>query len=95
VVAVPRQHEHAGAACPADTLREVSGTPQYCSLPVQIYALQPYVDVLGRTGGLVPEFVNPKYADATKQRFQRPTRLECMMQASWRTRASCCAAADA
>lgn len=30
--------------------------------------------------GLVPEFVNPKYADATKTVFQKPTRLECMMQ---------------
>ena len=31
-------------------------------------------------GGLVPEFVNPKYADAAKNRFKKPTRLECMMQ---------------
>lgn len=30
--------------------------------------------------GLVPEFVNPKYADASKNRFKKPTRLECMMQ---------------
>ena len=30
--------------------------------------------------GLVPEFVNPKYADAAKSVFQKPTRLECMMQ---------------
>ena len=31
-------------------------------------------------GGLVPEFVNPKYADAAKNKFKKPTRLECMMQ---------------
>lgn len=31
-------------------------------------------------GGLVPEFVNPKYADAAKSKFKKPTRLECMMQ---------------
>lgn len=30
--------------------------------------------------GLVPEFVNPKYADAAKSKFKKPTRLECMMQ---------------
>jgi UDP-sugar pyrophosphorylase len=29
---------------------------------------------------LVPEFVNPKYADAAKNKFKKPTRLECMMQ---------------
>jgi UDP-sugar pyrophosphorylase len=28
----------------------------------------------------VPEFVNPKYADAAKTKFKSPTRLECMMQ---------------
>ena len=39
-----------------------------------------YAAVLARTGGLVPEFVNPKYADASKSRFKKPTRLECMMQ---------------
>lgn len=28
----------------------------------------------------MPEFVNPKYADAAKTIFKKPTRLECMMQ---------------
>lgn len=28
----------------------------------------------------MPEFVNPKYADAAKSKFKKPTRLECMMQ---------------
>lgn len=45
-----------------------------------IFAIPQYVAVLERTGGLVPEFVNPKYADATKTKFKKPTRLECMMQ---------------
>jgi UDP-sugar pyrophosphorylase len=40
----------------------------------------PYAEVLSRTGGLVPEFVNPKYADKEKTKFKKPTRLECMMQ---------------
>ena len=30
------------------------------------------------------EFVNPKYADAAKTIFQKPTRLECMMQVGLR-----------
>lgn len=45
-----------------------------------VFRLEPYVAVLERTGGLVPEFVNPKYADAAKNKFKKPTRLECMMQ---------------
>ncbi|CAE7248513.1 USP [Symbiodinium pilosum] len=28
----------------------------------------------------MPEFINPKYADATRTSFKSPTRLECMMQ---------------
>ena len=30
--------------------------------------------------GAMPEFVNPKYADASKEVFKAPARLECMMQ---------------
>ena len=30
-----------------------------------------------RFGGVMPEFVNPKYTDATKTAFKSPTRLEC------------------
>ena len=29
---------------------------------------------------MVPEFVNPKYKDAARNSFKKPTRLECMMQ---------------
>ena len=29
-----------------------------------------------------PEFVNPKYADASKTKFKKPTRLECMVKNS-------------
>lgn len=31
-------------------------------------------------GGVISEFVNPKYADATRTAFKSSTRLECMMQ---------------
>jgi UDP-sugar pyrophosphorylase len=39
-----------------------------------------YWKVLSATHGVVGEFVNPKYADAAREAFQKPTRLECMMQ---------------
>ncbi|KAA0172079.1 hypothetical protein FNF28_00396 [Cafeteria roenbergensis] len=39
-----------------------------------------YAEVLEASNGLVPEFVNPKYKDAAKTTFKKPTRLECMMQ---------------
>jgi len=45
-----------------------------------ILALEPYAAALQATGGSMPEFVNPKYADGAKTTFKKPTRLECMMQ---------------
>ncbi|MEM8868505.1 MAG: UTP--glucose-1-phosphate uridylyltransferase [Verrucomicrobiota bacterium] len=39
-----------------------------------------YVRILNRTQGIIAEFVNPKYADASKTVFKKPTRLETMMQ---------------
>ena len=39
-----------------------------------------YAQQLERTGGLIAEFVNPKYADSSRSKFKSPTRLECMMQ---------------
>ena len=40
-----------------------------------------YCEVLGKTKGLIPEFVNPKYVDFEKrEEFRKATRLECMMQ---------------
>lgn len=63
---------------------DVNGPDGYSPFPGNInqlvFALPPYSQVLKRTGGLVPEFVNPKYADAAKTKFKKPTRLECMMQ---------------
>lgn len=63
---------------------DVNGPDGFSPFPGNInqlvFALGPYVEVLKRTGGLVPEFVNPKYADASKTKFKKPTRLECMMQ---------------
>jgi len=45
-----------------------------------LFQLKPYSKALQRTKGAMPEFVNPKYADAAKTIFKKPTRLECMMQ---------------
>jgi len=39
-----------------------------------------YAQQLERTGGVISEFVNPKYKDSTKTAFKSSTRLECMMQ---------------
>jgi len=45
-----------------------------------VFRLPEYVENLQKTQGVIPEFVNPKYADAEKNVFKAPTRLECMMQ---------------
>jgi len=45
-----------------------------------VFEIQPYCETLQKTGGMLPEFVNPKYADDAKITFKKPTRLECMMQ---------------
>ena len=45
-----------------------------------VFKLAEYVANLNRTKGVIPEFVNPKYADAERNKFKAPTRLECMMQ---------------
>lgn len=45
-----------------------------------IIQLKTYAEVLENSSGLVPEFVNPKYADEKREVFKKPTRLETMMQ---------------
>eukprot|EP00760_Papus_ankaliazontas_P039905 PhM_4_TR9803/c0_g1_i2/m.46682/K12447/USP; UDP-sugar pyrophosphorylase len=42
--------------------------------------IEGYDRVLATTNGLMPEFINPKYADGPKDVFKTPARLECMMQ---------------
>ena len=44
-----------------------------------VFKIPEYVENLTKTGGVIPEFVNPKYANAEKTEFKAPTRLECMM----------------
>lgn len=45
-----------------------------------VFKIPEYVANLEKTGGVIPEFVNPKYANSEKTVFKSPTRLECMMQ---------------
>lgn len=50
------------------------------NINVLVFKVSTYLDTLNRTAGLIPEFVNPKYKDASKDVFKSATRLECMMQ---------------
>ncbi|PSC70970.1 UDP-sugar pyrophosphorylase 1 [Micractinium conductrix] len=45
-----------------------------------VLKLSTYCGELARHGGVIAEFVNPKYRDASRDAFKSSTRLECMMQ---------------
>ncbi len=45
-----------------------------------VLRLAPYLKVLDSSGGIIAEFVNPKFADDSKTTFKKPARLETMMQ---------------
>ena len=55
-------------------------SPYPGSINQLLFSLGPYEAKLRKTGGTMPEFVNPKYTDSSKTTFKSPTRLECMMQ---------------
>lgn len=63
-----------------DVADETGYSPFPGNTNVLLFKLKPYVENLDKSGGMIPEFVNPKYADASKEVFKKPTRLECMMQ---------------
>ena len=48
---------------------------------ILVFGVGPYADALASTEGLVPEFINPKYTDATRTAFKKPTRLVCACSA--------------
>jgi UDP-sugar pyrophosphorylase len=50
------------------------------NINVLVIRLASYVRILEESQGIIAEFVNPKYADASKTAFKKPTRLETMMQ---------------
>lgn len=45
-----------------------------------VVRLAPYLKVLEASGGVVAEFVNPKFSDSTRTSFKKPARLETLMQ---------------
>jgi len=55
-------------------------SPYPGNINVLVFRVPEMSQRLESTGGIVPEFVNPKWADAAKSKFKSPTRLECMMQ---------------
>lgn len=63
---------------------DVAGENGYSLFPGNINVLvirnEPYVRILRETEGIIAEFVNPKYADAARNHFKKPTRLETLMQ---------------
>lgn len=63
-----------------DVPDESGFSPYPGNINVLVFKLASYAKVLTASGGAIPEFVNPKYADEAKTKFKKPTRLECMMQ---------------
>ena len=70
----------------------------YCLLAVLagninqlILKVDSYAQSLEETQGIIAEFVNPKYKDASKTTFKSSTRLECMMQDYPKALPSCAA----
>lgn len=45
-----------------------------------VIRMDPYLQLLDRSQGIIAEFVNPKFADSSRTRFKKPARLETMMQ---------------
>ena len=50
------------------------------NLYVLVFKLDSYLNIIEESKGLVPEFVNPKYVDDSRNRFKIATRLETLMQ---------------
>ncbi|CAJ1441087.1 unnamed protein product [Effrenium voratum] len=55
-------------------------SPYPGNINVLLFRIPQYAQCLEQTGGVVPEFINPKWADAEKTKFKSSTRLECLMQ---------------
>ncbi|CAL1127632.1 unnamed protein product, partial [Cladocopium goreaui] len=55
-------------------------SPYPGNINVLVFRVPEMAERLAATGGIVPEFVNPKWADAEKSKFKSPTRLESLMQ---------------
>jgi len=55
-------------------------SPYPGNINVLVFRVPEMAERLAATGGIVPEFVNPKWADTEKSKFKSPTRLESLMQ---------------
>ena len=66
---------------PAGDVADESGySPYPGNINALIFGLEAYARQLAIKKGAIPEFINPKYSNAEKTKFKKPTRLECMMQ---------------
>jgi len=78
----PLLKAQAGASGAGDADLPSTGFSKYPgSINQIVLGTAAYARQLARTGGAVPEFVNPKYVPGTANtQFKKPTRLESMMQ---------------
>ncbi|MFA5380201.1 MAG: UTP--glucose-1-phosphate uridylyltransferase, partial [Dehalococcoidia bacterium] len=60
--------------------KQTGKSPYPGNLNIFIVKNTSYGRVLNATGGVIGEFVNPKFADSTRKAFKTATRLETMMQ---------------
>jgi len=63
-----------------DVADDTGFSPFPGNINVLVFKLSGMARCLETTGGVIPEFVNPKWADDAKTKFKSPTRLENMMQ---------------
>jgi len=63
-----------------DVADESGFSPYPGNINILVFGLGTMADRLAATGGIVPEFCNPKWADSERSAFKSSTRLECMMQ---------------
>ena len=67
--------------CKGDVPDETGFSPYPGNANNIVIGMDAYAKTLrGEDQGVVVEFVNPKYKDATRTEFKKATRLECMMQ---------------
>jgi UDP-sugar pyrophosphorylase len=66
---------------PAGDVAEPNGFSRFPgNINVLAVRLAPYLRVLESSGGIIAEFANPKFADASRTAFKKPARLETLMQ---------------
>jgi UDP-sugar pyrophosphorylase len=66
---------------PAGDVAEPNGFSRFPgNINLLVVRLEPYLRVLESSGGVIAEFVNPKFSDASRTKFKKPARLETLMQ---------------